>query len=274
MNKPFISLIASLLFCFSAIAQVETGKPKNPTDAQTQIGVNDMNLIDQMMFVVPGVGSNARTLLTEQNLKPYMMPVRKVGFRGSELSYALASCLEFYVNLNKNYKVNLSPDFIKLSIENAGKAVNLEEAFLFLVQSGTVSAAIMPYDSPALTSAVYATQKFSIQNYLHVFRPFTKERQKVFEVRKSLMRGNPVLVKINTDANIKALSGQSTLTLGGAANESFTFIVVGYDEERNAFELMSSWGSTWGQSGYAWLSYDDFGKYATDGFVMLPKMEY
>ncbi len=274
MNKPFISLIISLLFCFSAFAQVKEGKSKNPTDANAMIGIQDMNLIEQLMFTVPGVGSNARTLLKEQSLKPYMMPVRRVGAMGSELSYALASCLEFYVNLNKNYKVNLSPDYIKLSIENSGKSVNLEEAFLFLVQNGTVSAAIMPYDSPKLTSAVYATQKFNIQNYLHVFRPFTKERQKVFEVRKALMRGNPVLVKINANASIKSLTGQSTLTLGGAANESFTFIVVGYDEDRNAFELMSSWGSTWGYSGYAWVAYDDFGKYATDGFVMLPQMNY
>lgn len=274
MNKSIVCLIISIAFTSLLTAQVETGKKRNPTDATNQIGINDVQMIEQLMFTVPGVGSNARTLLREQSVKPYMMPVRKVGFRGSELSYALASCLEFYVNLNKNYKVNLSPDFIKLSIENAGKAVNLEEAFAFLVKNGTVSAAIMPYDSPALTSAVYATQKFNIQNYLHVFRPFTKERQKVFEVRKALMRGNPVLVRINANSSIKALSGQNTLTLGGAANETYTFIVVGYDEDKNALELMSSWGPTWGNSGYAWVSYDDFGKYATDGFVMLPQMEY
>jgi hypothetical protein len=274
MNKLIVSLIISLIFSLTSFAQVQTGKPKKPADANAMIGIQDMQMIEQMMFTVPGVGSNARTMLTSQSVKPYMMPVRKVGYRGSELSYALATCLEFYVNLNKNYKVNLSPDFIKLSIENAGKAVSLEEAFLFLVQNGTVSAAIMPYDSPALTSAVYATQKFNIQNYLHIFRPFTKERQKVFEVRKALMRGNPVLVKVNANANVKALSGQSALNLGGAANETFTFIVVGYDEGENAFELMSSWGSTWGNSGYAWVSYDDFGKYATDGFVMLPQIDY
>ena len=274
MNKSIVSLIICLSFSLISFAQVQNGKPKNPTNANAMIGINDMQMIEQMMFTVPGVGSNARTMLTSQSVKPYMMPVRKVGYRGSELSYALATCLEFYVNLNKNYKVNLSPDFIKLSIENAGKSVSLEEAFLFLVQNGTVSAAIMPYDSPSLTNAVYSTQKFNIQNYLHIFRPFTKERQKIFEVRKALMRGNPVMVKINANANVKTLSGQNALTLGGAANESFTFIVVGYDEEKNALELMSSWGSTWGSSGYAWVSYDDFGKYATDGFVMLPQMQY
>ncbi len=274
MNKLIICLFISLTFSTFIFAQVENGKPKNLTNANAQIGIDNLQMIEQMMFTIPGVGSNARTLLRQQSVKPYMMPVRKVGYRGSELSYALASCLEFYVNLNKNYKVNLSPDFIKLSIENAGKAVSLEEAFRFLVQNGTVSAAIMPYDSPALTSAVYATQKFNIQNYLHIFRPFTKARQKVFEVRKSLMRGNPVMVRINANANIKALSGQNTLSLGGAANESYSFIVVGYNEDKNALELMSAWGSTWGNSGYAWISYDDFGKYATDGYVMLPQMQY
>ena len=69
------------------------------------------------MPTIEGVGGSARELLQQQSVKAYMMPVRKVGARGTELSYMLASCLEYYVNLDKNYKLNLSPDYITLSIE-------------------------------------------------------------------------------------------------------------------------------------------------------------
>lgn len=271
MKKVTICLLFSLIFIGGLVAQVEEGIKSPPADFTGNFGINDAKLFDQLMLTVPGVG-NARAFLSQQTVKPYMMPVRKTGVQGTDLSYALATCLEFYFNLNKNYKSNLSPDYIALSLKNAQKTITLEESLLFLINNGTVDAAIMPYDSYSIPNAVYSTKKFKLTNYLHIFRSFTKEKQKVFEVRKALMRGNPVVVNINADNSIRNVSNQEELDLRGNPTTPFPFIVVGYDEGRNALELMSTWGSTWGNSGYIWVSYDDFGKYATDGYVMIPSL--
>jgi hypothetical protein len=248
--------------------------PRTGQGQHVQIGVSDLSLIDRLMVTVPGVGSNARDMLTQQSVKPFMMPVRKVGFRGSELSYILASCLEFYVNLGKNYKDNLSPDYISLSLENSGRHVTTEEGFRFLVDNGTVSAAILPYDAGAITNAVYATPKYKINNFLYLFRDVTQPRQRIFEARKALMRGNPVLVELQADPSIKSLSGTSTWDNPRGGNQFFPMLVVGYDEGRSAFEVLSCWGSAWGNGGYLWIGYDDFGKYALNGYVMVPSNGY
>lgn len=239
-----------------------------------EIGVMDYELVDQLMVTVAGVGSRARELLTQQSVKPYLMPARKIGFRGTEMSYVLASCLEYYVNLERNYKVNLSPDYISLSLTNAGKTVTPEDAFRFLVEDGTVSAAILPYDAAALTNAVYATQKYKINNFLYLFRDVTKGRQKAYETRKALMRGNPVVVLMQADDSLRMVTDSRFWKPEGAGTKLYPLLIVGYDEEEEAFEAMSCWGRQWGDSGYVMIKYHDFENHAVDGFVMVPENNY
>ena len=51
------------------------------------------------------------------------------------------------------------------------------------------------------------------------------------------------------------------------------FIVVGFDQDLEAFEILSFWGNSWAADGYLWVDYEDFGKFVTDGFVVLPHKE-
>lgn len=274
MNRPLLFLsctLFSLLLLQPAFAQPDL-TPK--TAITNTIGVSDAALIEKLMVTVPGVGRNAREMLRQQSVKSYMMPVRQRGIRGTDLSYTLASCLEFYVNLDKNYKVNLSPDYISLSLKNLGKRVNVESAFRFLVNDGTVSAAILPYDAASLTTGVYATQKYKINNFLYLFRTVTTGRQKIHEVRKALMRGNPVLVELKADESIKELIGDRYWKPSKSTKQLYPLIVVGYNESNKVFELRSCWGSKWGNNGHIWISYDDFGKYVGNGYVIVPKQRY
>ena len=132
----------------------------------------------------------------------------------------------------------------------------------------------MPLDAAAITNAVYATPKYKIVNYLYLFRDLTQARQKIYETRKALMRGNPVVVEIRGDDSLRDLREADALEPARNGEKVFPMIVVGYDETRNAFELMSSWGRNWGDGGYAWISYDDFGKYTDNGYVMVPMPQY
>lgn len=272
-------LLFSVLFV-SSLAVALNGQPelrKAKGFAPAQMGISDAAEIDRLMAFVPGADSTSRELLTDQSVKPFMMPVRRMGQRGTPISYALATCLEFYVNNNKNYKVNLSPDFISLSLRSLGQKVSLEEAFKFLVEYGTVNAAIVPYDADQISSSVYATPKYTILNYLHLFRPVTTGRQKTFEVRKALMRGNPVLIELKVDDAFKTLSNVDTWTPAPNTENSpylYPLTVVSYDEDLKAFEVATAWGSNWGNSGYIWIKYDDFEKYALNGYVMIPEEHY
>lgn len=268
-----VSLILTLLFCqISLFAQIKDGvNPQNTHSKGIQeIGISNDLLIEEMMPLVPGLGSSSREMLTEQSVKSYMMPPRKIGERGSLQSYALATLMEFYINYQNNYKVNLSPDYISLNLAQK-EQYNLDNAFEFLVSEGTVDAGIMPYNATSIPRGVYATEKYTISNYLKVVRPEMREQQRVFEAKKSLMRGNPMLAIINVPEDFEDLTDTRYWVPGKVKDYQLKpFIVVGYDQDLEAFEVTSFWGNEWGDHGYLWIEYDDFGKFVENGYVIIP----
>ena len=44
-------------------------------------------------------------------------------------------------------------------------------------------------------------------------------------------------------------------------------VVVGYDDAKQAFLLMNSWGRQWGDNGFCWVDYDLFRKVVNEGYV-------
>ena len=51
-------------------------------------------------------------------------------------------------------------------------------------------------------------------------------------------------------------------SIGGHA-----MLVVGYDDDKNAFKLINSWGKNWGDEGYGWIDYELFPDVVMYGFV-------
>ena len=270
MNRLLLTLAITFIVCTCVRAQTPAqtyGSPKSNTTAL--IGVADVQQLDALMYYIPGVGTPARQELERQNIKSYMMPIRQAPRRDEEWAYALAGVLEFYQNLNSNYKDNLSPDFLTLSLAAQGKRPTMEDGLRFLVQSGTVSAAIVPYGSATIPTAVYSVPKYSPANFGYLFRPETRPRNRVFETRKALSRGNPVIVELSTDATFTALTSPvySTQT---PTDEKHYLTVIGYDATTETFELRGIMGRHWGDGGYVQISYDDFGRLARTGYVLIP----
>ena len=51
-------------------------------------------------------------------------------------------------------------------------------------------------------------------------------------------------------------------------------MVVSYSEERQAFELLSSYGREWASNGYLWVSYNDFARLVNNAYVLIPEENY
>jgi hypothetical protein len=274
----------SIILCFATVlslslyGQNKSNKPvpNSPSPTSTynatmrgKFGISDVQLIEKYLVTVEGVGISAKDVLMEQNLKAYMMPPRKMGEVNNSACYALASALEFYTNLNNNYKDNLSPDYIKLNLPQT----NIEDGLAFLATNGTVSAAILPFESQNLTPSVNAAMKIKIKNYLKLFQPTTRPQQKLYDLRKAITRGNPVIVEMQITNEFKTLK-QTRLwkpSEGDKTPAGVQYLVaVGFDEEKRAIELQNSVGREWGNGGYIWISYDDFSILASNGYVLLP----
>ena len=268
-----IIVVSFILTCTGAImAQTQPASTSAPTmqySSKGNFGLSDARQFDSYLKVIEGVGSSSRELLSEQSLKSYMMPPRKMNVQVSADCYAIASCLEYYVNLNNNYKDNLSPDFIRLNQPQG----TIEDNLAFVATNGTVSAAILPYEAVNLPPSVNAAVKYKIKNYLKLFQPTTRPQQKLYDIRKAITRGNPVIVELQITNEFKNLQHTRmwNFSEGDKTPAGTHFVtVVGYDENRKMFELLNSWGREWGNGGYIWISYDDFGNLATNGYVLLP----
>ncbi len=261
----------TILSTIKMLAQRDTLPAADFTIKGAAIGISAPEMIDKLMVTMPGLGSNAKAMMSEQSIKTYLMPPRKVGERGTLTSYILSACMEFYTNFRKNYKVNLSPDFVALSLVKEGKP-DIKNGLRFLVTEGTVSADVMPYDSPKIPSTTSNQDRFRIANYLQIFKETHRESQKVFEVQKALMRGNPVIVEMNVPKSFEKVSNTRFWSSIGEKEEliSLPFMVVGYNLELEAFEVLSSWGTEWGSNGYLWVDFDDFGELAQSGYVLVP----
>lgn len=262
------------LFLFVFFLKINAQKDTIPPDFTVKgmaIGISAPEMIDQMMITMPGLGSNAKAMLNEQSIKSYLMPPRKVGERGTITSYILSACMEFYTNFSKNYKVNLSPDFVAINLVKEGSP-DIKNGLRFLVTDGTVSADAMPYDSPSIPKTATTMGKYRVANYLQVFKDTHRGSQKVFEAQKALMRGNPVIVEMTVPRNFEKVSNTRFWSSIGNNSEQITlpFMVVGYNLELEAFEVLSAWGTAWGTNGYLWIDFDDFGEIAQNGYVLVP----
>lgn len=269
--KPFafaLALLFSILDCTCGLAQIPYGSPRSET---ATVGLTDLTALDQLMYNIPGIGSPTREALVRQNIKSYMMPIRTCPTPELEWAYALTAATEYYLNLNNNFKDNLSPDYLAMNLRAQNRAVTVVDGLNLLVKQGTVSASIVPYGSTEIPRAVYAVPKFQIANFGYLFQPETRGRNRVFETKKALSRGNPVVVEMRTDATFANLrAGQYTPS--GPLTETHYLTVVGYDGETDEFELRGGFGRLWGGAGYVRLSYEDFGEMTTNGYVLIPKL--
>ncbi len=256
------------LLCTSAITAQETLSQKGKAARDLQLGITDEDIIDALMPLMPGIGNSDLDILAEQSVKSYMMPPRKLGSHGQESYYALASLMEFYFNFDNNFKDNLSPDYIRL----ASTSNDLESALKFLADAGTVSAAIMPYDATAISAAVFATKKYKISNYLRIIRASSRPQQKIFEVKKALVRGNPVLVELMVPKIFSTLkTPRFHKAFTKKSDHKVTLILVGFDGDEETFEFYGNWGREWGENGYMEIGYSYFSENALNAFVLIPE---
>lgn len=95
------------------------------------------------------------------------------------------------------------------------------------------------------------------------------DNTKVMKVKKSLSEKLPVVIGMfiydnfmwMRHANDTWNSTKRTSFKGGHA-----MVVVGYDDDRQAFELMNSWGTDWGEDGFLWVKYKDFNKFVMSAY--------
>jgi Papain family cysteine protease len=109
-----------------------------------------------------------------------------------------------------------------------------------------------------------------IQDCIALFAPKDPDYIKIQKTKLSLAQKMPVLVGMDLLQNFTALRAGDQYWFPAVGRQTpfgaHAMTVVGYDDGREAFEVMNSWGKDWGNGGFIWIKYADFARYTFYGF--------
>lgn len=208
-----------------------------------------------------------------------MPPVGAQGSEGSCVAFAIgyaARSAEYYYRsgaTSYSYVTNIfSPEFLynqtKFS-SDCGSGTSMQIALDFIAANGISSFQSMPYSSTngcsLLPTDVQKNEAFNykIAGYSKIY--YTDRSA----IKSMLEQKHPVIITILADNSfVNAKLGFIWKVYSGSGMLPHSIVLCGYDNSKNAYKVMNSWGTAWGDAGFSWIDFDFFetgGKIAGGG---------
>lgn len=165
-----------------------------------------------------------------------------------------------------------SPSFVynqvkKPEDEDCQFGTSISKALEFIKENGVTKLEDIPYDcSVRIPDAKkQLALQYRTRDYVRLFDVNSSADEKTIVVKKAVAEKHPVVVGFNTPKSFYK-TGEIWQPLDeerGKIHQGHAMTVVGYDDNKagGAFRLMNSWGLTWGDKGFVWIKYDDFGQF-------------
>jgi hypothetical protein len=169
-----------------------------------------------------------------------------------------ASALE---NRNVRQRANLpSPSYVyHLSRQNGCDEGTTIGRAAEVLKNGALSLAEYPFTDvcspPPSADVVARAHDFKVQGIRRV------DISQPDDIKGQLAQANPVMISFKVSTAWMRLRGSTVFTEANPPADDkvqggHAMTIVGYDEHRQAFRLINSWGKGWGDHGYGWVSYD------------------
>lgn len=182
---------------------------------------------------------------------------------GFSLAYACRSIEQYYSKGASSYSnsVNVfSPEYVYNQVWKADCATGTSITLVLdlMKNQGVCTWTVMPYDDQnGCTIMPDATQ---IQNaLLYKIRDYWKLLvSDTAGIKAMLLAHHAVSINILADNNfVNATAGFIwSAATHGAGVLSHCITIVGYDDSKNAWKVMNSWGTSWCDSGFGYIDYD------------------
>jgi hypothetical protein len=152
--------------------------------------------------------------------------------------------------------LNFSASFVYNQVNGGRDAgTSIPAALNLLQQKGAATLADMPYVAGQYTTqpsaaAVADAAHYKLASYGYI-APTDLTSMKV-----QLAAGIPVMLAIKVYSNFFSLGANQVYTgVAGTLEGGHAVSIVGYDDTKQAVEIINSWGPYWGTAGYGWISY-------------------
>lgn len=215
----------------------------------------------------------AANLPSRVDLTPILPPVADQGVYGTCVAWSTGYYIRTAMNaIRKNLNTNqlkepvnqFSPKDLFLSVPPEYKGANCDGSIYSrvlqqLVDRGVATLATAPYTNLGDCSAVPAGSWTSEANQYRV--DSYRAVQPDIEVMKAeLANDRPIMLVGRITRAFQEWKGSKIMTAAEVVNGPVIFehalTLVGYDDARQAFRVVNSWGTQWGDNGFAWLDYN------------------
>lgn len=196
------------------------------------------------------------------------------------IAYAARTIMEAQINgttdTETNTKEAFSPTFVYALIKesydrgcNTGTYINKG---LDLLKRQGVPKKKTYYEDCATSvpsNAYTEAANFKIQDYFTLFTVNDNAAKRVEATKMAISEGRPVIISMVSYESFhyakECWNGKTN-----NSNKYHAMCVVGYDDELygGAFKIMNSWGTYWGDKGFTWITYKDYGIHVQYGYEM------
>jgi surface protein len=278
----------------SVIDGIATENEENDNSSQKR-GTGGLIETNDMLKDVPTASTPSSslgiesTLPTSYDLSKDMPPVRSQGKQGSCASWAVGYYLKSYhehiehdttYGTGDDYSGVFSPSFLYNKVRanknscNSGSYIlkNLE----MLATSGISSWNNMPYTDKNCNAkpSNSATNEAKCSKVLAYRIVPTNNRFSNMDMKYHLVDEKPIVVALvildefsNPKNKIEGEYIQKEYNENGTGYHAV--VVVGYDDNKNAFKIINSWGTDWGNNGYLWIDYTVFKKIVERAYIVV-----
>jgi cathepsin K len=206
---------------------------------------------------------------TSIDLSGFLPQVGSQGTQGSCVAWATGYYLKSF---HENYEdlisglapINeMSPSFIynQIKVSDCDNGSVIQAALDLITSSGIPDLSVMPYSQNDCDTQPTEPQKIlavpnKIESYAYL------DPDKVYEQTKAfLLNGQPVVIAITIDRSYFGAKDENGIHIYRKFKEEsggHAMLVVGYDDQMNAFKVVNSWGKEWGNDGFVWIDYKAF----------------
>jgi uncharacterized protein (TIGR02145 family) len=181
--------------------------------------------------------------------------------------------MKFHPESSYDQNVNIfSPEFVYNQVKLSSDCLSGSKTtlgFELLMKQGVCRWSIMPYIAGCSTLP-NETQKSDALNYKilgYATVPINSNSIKPF-----LIAGYSIIVAGPIDNNYQLLKEEEILKDRGSSIGNHCYCVVGYDDTKNAFKIMNSWGPKWASSGFGWIDYDYINQWWQEAYIIIDQI--
>ena len=250
----------------------------NYADAQTRRAKGWVREPPQVVATIPLI-MRFRDYLPDQVDLSSRFPVP--GDQGQQSSctawatgYAVRS---YYEGQSRNWNFSspgqiVSPSYLYNRVNNfsgvCNEGTSILDALTVLKNEGAPTLAAYPYAENDCARAP-TPQIVKMGSAFRISGWSALDTKKLDDVKGQIYRGNPVVFGMEVSDTFESLRGREVYDdTSSARTGGHAMALVGYNEQRQAFKVMNSWGTDWADGGFGWISYRAIRQLSDRMFVM------